>query len=106
MTWELAHSVVSFAMTCIAIYMLARWRERYNLSERLGLGMIGGCGFLRINVIWELHASPFYNWAPTILSIGFALLLAGRAYRDRRHELRNFAAVQAAQSYLQSRGKR
>lgn len=105
MIWPILHIIANVSMVIIAVFMLSRWRDVYNASERVGLGLIGGCGLMRVNVIWEVGRSPFYQWAPTLMTVGFALLLAGRAWRDWGHEWRNDRANRQAGAYLRAKGK-
>lgn len=105
MIWLIMHTLISLMLIAVALFMMWRWGANKNLAERMGLALISGCGFLRINVIWERHDSPFDYWAPTLLSLGVLLLLTGRGYRDWRHDDRNQTAVSQARAHLQSRGK-
>lgn len=105
MIWILMHTAISVLLILTALFMMWRWGAQKNLAERLGLALVSGCGFLRINVIWERHDSPYDYWAPTLLSLGLLLVLTGRGYRDWRHESRNISAIKQARAHLQARGK-
>lgn len=96
MFWQFVHTVASLLMFGAAVYVLSNWRERYNSTERFGLGLAGGCGLLRISVIWENGASPFYGWAPSLMTVGIALFLFGRAWRDWHHTHNNKLQIKMA----------
>lgn len=105
MTLDIIHAVCRLILTAIIVVKITRFGETLNPVERVGLGMMGGAGLLTIGVIWERQESPFADWSPLIFTIGAILLLAGRTWRDWRHEHRNITARQQARDYLQARGK-
>jgi hypothetical protein len=89
MMWDILNSAGRALLTLLAIYKLAQFREMMIPLERLGLGMMGGGSFLTIAVIWERQRSPFDGWSVTVLTVGAVLFLAGRTWRDRRHQRAN-----------------
>lgn len=105
MTWELLNSLGRILLTIIVMVKVTRFGETLNPVERVGLGMMGGGSLLTVNVIWEHQASPYSDWATSLVTYGAVLFLAGRTWRDWRHEYRNITARQQARAYLQSRGK-
>lgn len=103
--WGLLHTVIGLAAMAISLFMLTRWREGYLLAERVGLGLIAGAGSLRLLVLWDRQASPFDPWAPTLFTLGLALLLGARAFRDWRHERANIRQREVNRKWLEARGK-
>lgn len=97
--------MLRLTVTVIAVYKLAQFRDHMIALERAGLGMMGGGSFITIPIIVAKHDNPFSGWATTVLTLGAVLFLAGRAWRDRRHELANAQANREAHDYLKSRGK-
>lgn len=92
-------------VTIVSIYMLSQYRHRLILTERAGLGMMGGGSFMTIPIIVAQHDNPFSGWATSILTFGAVLFLVGRTWRDRRHDIANQKAVRASREHLESRGK-
>lgn len=78
-----------FAVTCICSVKVTRFRDTMNLTERIGLGIMGSGSFLTIGVVWERTGSPFEGWAATLLTFGALLFLAGRTWRDWKHQRAN-----------------
>lgn len=91
MIWDILNSIGRALLTILAVYKLAQFREMMIPMERLGLGMMGGGSFLTIAVIWERQRSPFDGWSVTVLTAGAVLFLAGRTWRDRKHQRANDA---------------
>lgn len=92
-------------LTAIVIIKITRFRETMNLTERTGLGFVGGTSFLTIGVVWERQGSPFEGWPATIMTFGVVVFLIGRTMRDRKHANANRTAADEARGYLQNRGK-
>lgn len=105
MIWDMLNSALRIAVLVLATVAVTRFQASFNLLERIGLSLMGGCGFLTIAVIWELEASPFYGWVPTLFTLGSVLFLAGLLHRKSRHERANQQAAQDAATYLHGRGK-
>lgn len=105
MTWELVNSLGRLLLTVIVVVKVTRFGTTLNVTERLGMGLMGAGSLMTINVIWERQASPFSDWSTTIITYGAVLFLAGRTWRDWRHEHRNITAREQARRHLQARGK-
>lgn len=104
MIFDILNSVGRLALTMLVVYKLTQFREMANVIERLGLGLLGGCSFLTIAVIWE-RDGPFEGWASTMMTLGAIMLLAGRTYRDMKHDRANHVGRNEAERYLKARGK-
>lgn len=104
MLWSVLHTLASVFMFSAAVFILSNWRDRYIALERFGIGLTGGAGLLRIDVIWSMGASPFYEWAPTLMTVGFAMFLFGRAWRDWRHTHNNRRQNEIAEAYFRAKG--
>lgn len=105
MTWEILNSLGRILLTIIVVVKVTRFGLTLNPIERAGLGFMGGGSLLTVNVIWEHQASPFSDWATTLVTYGALMFLFGRTWRDWRHEHRNITAREQARKYLQARGK-
>lgn len=103
--FDVANIVLRLAVTAIVVYKLSTFRDAANITERMGLGMMGGGSFLTIPIIIDRGASPFDGWATSVMTLGMLLLLVGRTYRDWKHSSRNAEQVRQSRSYLESRGK-
>lgn len=97
--------LLRLTVTIIAVYKLSLFRDHMIALERAGLGMMGGGSFITIPIIVSQHDNPFSGWATSILTLGAVLFLAGRTWRDRRHEQANAQAIREAREHLKSRGK-
>ncbi len=86
-------------VTVIAVYKLSQFREHMIAMERAGLGMMGGGSFITIPIIVSQHDNPFSGWATSILTLGAVLFLAGRTWRDRRHQKANEAMIRQAKEW-------
>jgi hypothetical protein len=104
MTWALAHSLIRLVLTVIVVVKITRFRDTLNRVERFGLGVMGGCGILTLNVIWERQQSPYDGWATTLFSFGAILFLAGRTYRDWKHQRANDLQVEYWERHKRERG--
>lgn len=99
MTWDILNSLGRLMLTLIVIYKLSQFREMMIPIERLGLGMMGAGSLLTISIIWERTRSPFDGWAVTVMTVGAVLFVAGRTWRDRRHQRANDALVRQAEHW-------
>ena len=95
MIFDILNSLGRFVLTVIVIYKVTQLRPTMNVIERVGLGLVGGCGFLTIGVIWE-RDGPFEGWASTMMTFGCILFLGGRTWRDLRHQRANDAMARMA----------
>ena len=103
MIFDIINSLFRFLLTVIVIYKVTQLRATMNMVERIGLGLVGGCSFLTIGVIWE-RDGPFEGWASTMMTLGCVLFLGGRTWRDMRHQRNN--NLQAAYWEAHKAGKR
>lgn len=99
MTWDMLNVLSRLLLTVIVIYMLCQFRERMIQLERVGLGFMGGGSFLTIPIILDRDGNPFSGWATFVLTFGAVLFLAGRTWRDRRHEKANQALIRQAREW-------
>jgi len=91
--FDILNSFGRIMLTIIVIYKLTHLRDTMNVVERVGLGLVGGCSFLTVGVIWE-RDGPFEGWASTMMTFGCILFLGGRTWRDRRHLRANERQIQ------------
>ncbi len=96
MVWDILNTLGRLALTVIVIYKLTQFRSMMIMLERVGLGIMGAGSFLTVAVIWEREQSPFDGWAVTLLTFGAVAFLAGRTWRDRRHQKANEAMARMA----------
>lgn len=101
--WAVLNSLVSSVVVIGAIGMLQRFKPSYNLSERLGLALMSGAGILRIHAVLALKASPFWDWAPTLMIVGLLLFLMGRGWRDLRHDIANRKMLKQSEAWMRGR---
>ncbi len=89
-------------LALMVVYLLIKLGHILNFRERLGAGMIGGCGFLTIPVILDIHktGTPFDIIAGLAFSVGAALFFWGFISRKTGHERRNRQAVIEAERHL------
>lgn len=102
MTVLIFSATLRFFLTVLVAYKLARWAQMLNLTERFGLGLIGGSAFMTIPVILDRYkeGTPFDVWAGLIFTMGVTLYLLGRLSRHIRHERRNLETVQHARDHF------
>lgn len=104
MIFDILNSLGRVILTGLVVYKLTQYRDMANMVERIGLGLMGGCSFLTVGVIWE-RDGPFEGWASTVMTVGVVLYIGGRTYRDRKHDIANHLASAEALRYLKSKGK-
>jgi hypothetical protein len=92
-------------VTALVIVEVALFRERNNMFERLGMGLMGGGSFLTVPVILYPQNTPFDGWSTSILTWGVICFLGGGLYRRWKHKRANDQAVSQSKQYLESRGK-
>jgi hypothetical protein len=89
-------------------WVLIRVGHMLNLAERIGIGLMGGAGFMTTAVILDYetaHGTPFDVWAGALFTVGGWLFFSGFVHRKMGHERRNDEAMRQAQAHLQARGK-
>ena len=103
MTWELLNSLGRIALVLLAIYKIYHFRDRMIPVEQAGLCVMASGCLLTVPVIWERQGSPFEGWASSLMSLGMLVFIAGRTWRDRRHERANDRARAQAAKYMEGR---
>jgi len=88
-------------------WALTRVGHMLNVRERIGIGLMGGCGLMTTAVILDndAHGTPFDIWAAVGFTLGGILFFVGFVSRKMKHDRANDAQVQEAQRYLKARGK-
>ena len=89
MTWDILNSLWRIMVTMIAVYKLTQFAGQMINMERIGLGMMASGSIMTIPIIWEGQRSPFDGWAVSVMTVGMIVFLAGRTWRDRRHQRAN-----------------
>lgn len=92
-------------LALMVVYLIIRLGHILNFRERFGASVMGGCGFLTIPVILDIHrqGTPFDVVAGLAFSVGAILFFWGFIDRKTGHERRNRKAVDEATSYLASK---
>jgi hypothetical protein len=86
---EYLQTIGRVTLTLIIVFKLTQLRYTINAAERMGLGFMGAGSFLTISVIWERQRSPFDGWACLLLTFGAIAFIAGRTWRDLKHQRAN-----------------
>lgn len=102
--WDYINIAGRLVLTGIAVYKLTHFRELMIVWERFGLAMMGGGSFVTIPVLIEKRESPMDGWAVTVLTIGAVIFLAGRTWRDRRHQRANDIQAKWGEQWRRERG--
>lgn len=105
MIWLIGNSLFRFVVLVLAVIAITKYRHMFLRVERIGLGLMGGCGFLTIGIIWEGKESPFDGWASSFFTFGAVLFLSGMLWRKGRHDRANEAQLKVAQSWMKGRGR-
>lgn len=92
-------------LTLLVVYKVTQFREMANPVERTGLGLMGAGSFLTVPVILFKNQNPFEGWAVFLLTVGAIMLLAGRTWRDRKHQKNNDRQVAMWEAHKAQRGK-
>jgi hypothetical protein len=103
--WDTLNVLGRFVLAVFVVIKVTRFSETLNVSERIGLGFMGGGSLLTVLVIMEPRGSPFEGWATTLITWGAVIFICGRTYRDWKHERRNQRQIAAASAHLRARGK-
>lgn len=81
MTWAVINIFAGMVVACLVSYLLGAHGQRFNVIERVGLGLMGGGSVLTIGPILTraviIDASPYDDWSGTLLRIGCAVVLLG-----------------------------
>lgn len=90
------------AIVVLISVKVTRFGHMLNFLQRLGLGLMGGSGFLTIPVILDVYkeGTPFDIWAGMAMSFGIGLYLWGTILRNARHDKRNEEALAAARAHF------
>lgn len=101
--WDYINIFARLVLTALSVYKLTQFGEMMLPVERLGLSMMGGGSFLTIPVLIEKRDSPMDGWAVTVLTVGAVVFLAGRTWRDRKHQRANDAMIAATARWREGR---
>ena len=108
MTFVILSACARMAFSLMLGWVLIRVGHLLNLVERVGVGLMGGAGFMTVAVILDngtSHGTPFDVWSGALFTIGGWLFFSGFVHRKMRHERRNAESVDQARNYLQARGR-
>ena len=88
-------------------WALTRVGHMLNVRERIGIGLMGGCGLMTTAVILDndAHGTPFDIWAAVGFTLGGILFFVGFVSRKMKHDRANARASNEAERYLKARGK-
>lgn len=89
MTWDILNSLARALVTAVCVYKLYRFYDLMIPFERHGLGFMASGSLMTVPIIWQGRHSPFDGWAVSVMTIGLAVFLLGRTWRDRRHQKAN-----------------
>jgi hypothetical protein len=103
MMWMVVNAVLSAIVAGIVFYKLVRLPARFTFTERLGMSLIGAGCLMTIGPILSQSATPFEDWAATLLRVGLVVYFTGRMVK---HYQANRAAKRQAREHLKSRGIR
>lgn len=106
MTWDIINSIGRVMLTLVIVIKVTRFGETLNKVERAGLGIMGGGSLLTVPVIWDMAHSPFLDWSTTLITYGAFMFIAGRTYRDYKHEINAWRAKRAAIRYHRAMGRK
>lgn len=104
MTWDIINSIARAVVTLVCAYKLFKFYDMMIQPERIGLGFMASGSLMTVPIIWQGHHSPFDGWAVSVMTIGLAVFLAGRTWRDRRHQRANDKQVAWYQAHIRSKG--
>lgn len=96
-----------FLYSMLLAWVLIRVGHMLNVAERVGIGLMGGCGLMTTAVILDndAHGTPFDVWAGAGFTVGGALFFSGFVFRKLRHDHANEAQKAIAKAHLRKRGK-
>lgn len=103
--FDAINTVGRLILTVIVVYKVTQFREMANAIERYGLGLMGAGSFLTVPVILFKNQNPFEGWAVSLLTLGAIMFLAGRTWRDMKHQTANKEMVRRGQEWAAKRGK-
>lgn len=89
MTWDIINSLARALVTLVCAYKLYRFYDMMIRPEQIGLAFMASGSLMTVPIIWQGHHSPFDGWAVSVMTIGLAVFLIGRTWRDRRHQKNN-----------------
>jgi hypothetical protein len=97
--WDILNSLARIGIAIIIVWKLYRFNALFNVWERYGMGMAGGCSILTISVIWQGERSVYDGWATSTFSVGVFLYFIGRMSRHWRHERNNRFMINMARDH-------
>lgn len=83
MIWTIVNVALSLIVGGIVALKLGLWHWRFNLCERIGMGLLGAGCVLTIGPILLQHGSPYENWSVSLMRFGMAVYFCGRMARHR-----------------------
>ncbi|WP_398457441.1 hypothetical protein [Sphingomonas albertensis] len=89
MMFDIINSIARALLTVLIVYKLIRFHDMMIAPERMGLGLMASGSMMTVPIIWEGTRSPFDGWAVSVMTIGAVVFLAGRTWRDRKHQRAN-----------------
>lgn len=77
------NATLRIALAILLSFKLYHYYDRFNLAERVGMGIMGGTTFLTIAPVLDTgHAgTPFDGWAGTLFTAGALCYFMGRMSR-------------------------
>src|SRR6478609_11408597 len=87
--WEALNLICRLGISAVCVAKLWLYFGAYKPSERIGIGIAGGCSLMSVGVLFEGSQSPFAEWATALFAFGILLYITGRLERQIRHERAN-----------------
>jgi predicted permease len=108
MTALLLFSAIARLFSSILLgWALTRVGHMLNKAERVGMGLMGGCGLMTTAVILDNNSegTPFDVWAAVGFTLGLIFFFLGFVSRKLRHDKANDQQSEIAREHLRARGK-
>lgn len=110
MILAIASAALRLLLTAMTVLLLTHRQlaDVFNRRERIGLGLLGGSGFMTIPVILDVNkeGTPFDVIAGLAFSLGAIVFLWGFTDRKLGHARRNQEQIEAAERHFAGKANR
>lgn len=96
MTWALINAFFGLLAATIITYKLVVIPNRFNMIERIGMGLMGSGLILTLGLLMA-RDTPFDDWSTALLRAGCCIYFVGRMHR---HRIANWTMKQQAKQHL------
>jgi ABC-type Fe3+-siderophore transport system permease subunit len=84
--WDCISVVARFGVAICIVFNLFKFYEHFNLFERIGMGVAGGCAIMTtFYTFFDPENNPYQPWSNAMFALGVFIYFIARISRKIKH---------------------